>query len=228
MPLLALIMIAPLTPWIDRAIASAFYQMGANTVNHFVQSYSLTLLYKYGPWVGLTTAIISAVIFIFSYPIRAVRKLRRSAMLLMLTMAMGAGFITNVVLKEYWGRPRPTQVEEFGGQQQFRPFYSPNFSSQPEPSKSFPCGHCTAGFYFFALAVIGLRTRRRWLTATGFLLAFTLGGALGITRMAQGGHFFSDVFVGALVMWWTALTFDWLIYADLEEINSESAYAKAT
>jgi len=108
-------------------------------------------------------------------------------------------------------RPRPKQVIEFGGIQEFRPFYQPNFFHQPEPSKSFTCGHCTMGFYFFALALVVRRLNYRktfWIT---LMFAFALGIALSLARIGQGGHFFSDTLISALIMWLTAYACDrWL------------------
>ena len=130
---------------------------------------------------------------------------------LLLSLALGAGLIAHTLLKDRWGRPRPRQVAEFGGHQQFRPYYLPNFFHQPEPSKSFPCGHCTMGFYFFAVALVCQRQGWRWGAIFSYFLAFFLGILLGVTRMAQGGHFFSDILVSALLMWWVASLLDrWL------------------
>ena len=39
----------------------------------------------------------------------------RAAVLLIATLALGPGLLTNAVLKQYWGRPRPIDVAQFGG-----------------------------------------------------------------------------------------------------------------
>ena len=134
--------------------------------------------------------------------------MRTHALALVLTIILGAGFITHTLLKDHWGRPRPKQVTEFGGSQPFRPFYSPNFFHQPHPSKSFPCGHCTMGFYFFALALVLKRLGYRKGYYFTFAFALVFGITLGISRMAQGGHFLSDVLAAGLIMWITAYLCD--------------------
>ena len=129
----------------------------------------------------------------------------------LLTIIFGAGLIIDKSFKDHWGRPRPKQTIEFGGTQPFRPFYKPHFFN-PEPSKSFPSGHSSMGFYFFSLVFVGRRLGKRWLFQSATMLAIVLGALLCYTRMAQGGHYFSDVLMSAAIMWWTALFFDWLIF----------------
>lgn len=52
----------------------------------------------------------------------------------------------------------------------------------------------------------------RSLKALGLFLAFGLGGFLSIARIVQGGHFITDIFASALIMWYTAYFVDYLIY----------------
>jgi len=139
---------------------------------------------------------------------------RKAAWILVLSLALGAGLIANVILKDHWGRPRPTQIEEFGGTMSFRPFYMPNFSisTLKESKKSFPSGHATMGFYFLSLYFVGKRYDNKLIYFLGILLTVSLGTALGITRLAQGGHFFSDIIATAAIMWYTALILDTIIH----------------
>ena len=48
----------------------------------------------------------------------------RRLMFLTLSFALGPGLIVNVILKNASHRPRPTQVETFGGANPFRPWYA--------------------------------------------------------------------------------------------------------
>ena len=41
------------------------------------------------------------------------------------TLALAPGLLTNVILKSHWGRPRPIDVVEFGGDQHFVPWWDP-------------------------------------------------------------------------------------------------------
>lgn len=216
LPILLMIMIAPFTPWLDLSIARYFYRIGGPDGHQFVSNDFTYFMYEYGTIPAWITIGIASIAFLLSYCFRRWQKWRSPALVLLLTIAIGAGFITHALLKEHWGRPRPKQVEEFGGMQPFRPFYQPNFNHQPEPSKSFVCGHCTMGFFFFALTLVGRRLEDKRLFWLGIGLAIVLGVALSLARMAQGGHFLSDTLMSALIMWLTALMCDWLIYSKAE------------
>jgi membrane-associated PAP2 superfamily phosphatase len=198
-PLLAMIAIAPFTPWLDVTISSLFFQHNA-----FASGPVVTAIYKYGLLPGQITFVAAALVFLGSYIIRSWKPWRKPVLIMILTMVIGAGLLTNMILKDHWGRPRPKQTTMFGGQQEFRPFYHPNFFAQPEPSRSFPSGHCAMGFYFFTITLIALRTGHRTVAGTSFVFALVLGGLLALARIAQGGHFFSDALTAALIMWLTA------------------------
>lgn len=215
-PAIAFLLITPFTPFLDLAIAHFFYLNGNDRIEPFISSPFLDFLFEVGPLPANLLALGATILLIISYLFKRFKFWRNPMLVLLLTYAVGAGLITNALLKEYWGRPRPKQVEEFGGTQAFRPYYLPNFFHQPQPSKSFPCGHCAAGYYFFALALVGRRLHSKKIWYFGIALAFILGITLSVARMAQGGHFLSDTLFSAVLMWYTALAIDWLVYAGEE------------
>jgi membrane-associated PAP2 superfamily phosphatase len=77
------------------------------------------------------------------------------------------------------------------------------------------------GFYFFAVAFLGRYYGSKRLLYSGLLMALGLGGSLSYARMAQGGHFLSDVLFSALIVWLTTI---WTYYFMLEGKNYERAY----
>ena len=208
-PLLAMAIFTPFSPAIDLAVSKYFY----DPVKGFSDSKFYSFMYTYGLIPAQLTFMTAAVLLFLSSFFSRWKKWQPASLVLVLTLAIGAGLIAHVMLKDHWGRPRPRQVVEFGGNQQFRPYYSPNFSDQPEPSKSFSCGHCTMGFYFFSLALVARRIGSRSLYIAGIILAIVLGGALSLTRIAQGGHFLSDTLASALIMWLTAYFCDKLVFS---------------
>lgn len=123
----------------------------------------------------------------------------RAAWLILLTYLVGPGLIANAVFKENWARPRPAHVTEFGGKQDFKPWWDPR-GSCPK-NCSFISGEASAGFAVLAIAVLAPVAWR--LPAIAFALGF--GMFVGALRIAAGGHFTSDVvFAGvltALVVW---------------------------
>lgn len=211
LPLALLAIIIVLSGFIDMPIERTFYNYNTH---QFTDTALTDFIYEHAINPGQIAGIASIIAFLLSYTRKQWKPWRKPALMLILTMAIGAGFITHTLLKDRWGRPRPKQVIEFGGQQDFRPIYKPNFFDQPEPSKAFPCGHCTMGFFFFAFFFLGKRLHRPWMSYLGLFLALSLGAALAYTRMAEGGHFLTDTLTAAIVMWLTAYTCDWILYGD--------------
>lgn len=133
-------------------------------------------------------------------------------LLIGLTLVIGAGLITNVLCKGYLGRPRPKQLSEFGGQLTYRCFWNPNLNPSRVPQKSLPSGHVAMGFSYLALIVVGRRHELRWLQGIGLCFTLFWGPGLMLARVAQGGHFISDVILAACVMWWTVHVLDLILY----------------
>jgi lipid A 4'-phosphatase len=125
----------------------------------------------------------------------------RAVILMVLTLALGPGLVSNLIFKENWGRPRPIDVVEFKSEEQFpfRPWWDPR--GDCPKNCSFVGGDASAAFWTLAPAsVVPVQWRA---LAYGAALAF--GAGVSALRMAVGAHFFSDVvFAGVftfLVIW---------------------------
>jgi len=197
-PLFLWIAFTPWSSWLDMEMSGAFYQEGVFASHSFWDA-----VYTYAIWPAWAVTGLALMGLILSLT-QSYHSWRRPSLFLVLTFALGAGVIINDVLKEHWGRPRPRQVIEFGGLQPFRPYYQPNFTASPEPSKSFPSGHASLGYYFFTLAFLGIIYASSVLYWLGIALGWGLGILLSLSRIAQGGHFLSDTLASALIMWLTA------------------------
>src|ERR1700733_6181008 len=167
LPIFFVAILTPFTPYFVLTFARYFYNLGESNVTHFVSHPIFDFFYSYALLPGQIVAVLSMTALLCSYALPSCQSWKKPALVLVMTLAVGAGFICHFILKDHWGRPRPKQVIEFGGKQPFRPYYKPNFFNQPEPSKSFPCGHCTMGFYFFAVALIAARHGRTLLFYSG-------------------------------------------------------------
>ncbi len=123
----------------------------------------------------------------------------RAALLMVACLALAPGLVTNVILKSHWGRPRPIDVVEFGGDLHFMPWWDPR-GDCPD-NCSFVAGEPSGAFWTLAPAALVPPAWR--LVATAAAVAF--GTGLGLVRMIGGGHFFTDVaFSGLftfLVIW---------------------------
>jgi lipid A 4'-phosphatase len=127
----------------------------------------------------------------------------RAAVFLLLALALGPGLLVNTALKDHWGRARPSQVTEFGGTKQFTPVLLP--SDQCERNCSFPAGHPAIGFSLVSFAFLLHARRPRRLAVAAAIAA---GAVIGVARMAQGGHFLSDVVFAGFLVFATS----WLLY----------------
>lgn len=205
-PVFIWILFTPWSGWLDLKVSRMFYKDGT-----FASSPFWDWLYIYGIWPAWLMIALATVGLLSSFS-KPLSSWRRPCLFILLSFALGAGLIIHEGFKNHWGRPRPRQIKEFGGKQEFRPYYQPNFFKQIEPSKSFPCGHCTSGFMFFSLALLGVIYRSRPLFWLGSILAWGLGIFLGMTRIIQGGHFLSDVLASLLIMWITLWTLSCLLF----------------
>ncbi len=115
---------------------------------------------------------------------------------LLTCLVVGPGVVVNVVLKDNWGRARPANIVEFGGDQQFSPPWM--ISDQCATNCSFVSGHASSGFFLMALAFIP--SLRKWRDCLLYI-GLTSGFVSGFGRVLQGRHFMSDiVFSGAVVL----------------------------
>lgn len=119
---------------------------------------------------------------------------------LFLVLIVGSGIVVNLTLKENWGRARPYNIEQFGGEKKF----TPAFVMSDQKGHSFSSGHASAAFVFIAFAMLAERKRKFWMT-----LALIYGVSVGLVRIVVGGHFFSDTIVSFFIMYITSM----LLYA---------------
>lgn len=109
-------------------------------------------------------------------------------------LAFGPGLIANGVFKTFWGRARPRQVSEFGGSAEFSPPLL--VTDQCSSNCSFVSGDASMGFYFLAIALVAPHRYRR----VSIVAALTFGLFIGLIRVLQGAHFFSDVVFAGVFM----------------------------
>jgi lipid A 4'-phosphatase len=112
-----------------------------------------------------------------------------------LMMVLGIGVVVDWALKDHVGRARPEHSQAFGGSLVSRPLFE--FDQACDLNCSFVSGHAAGGF---ALMAWGLwaprRKRQQWL-----VLGVLTGLGIGAVRIAQGGHFLSDVIFAGWVIW---------------------------
>ena len=189
---------------LDLTIQSMFYQPKAGWYlndNPFFQ-----FIYHFGNIPALLLAVGGLVIFTLSFQKTKWIKWRKVGIFLILAMLLGPGLIINVILKDNWGRPRPRNITEYGGKYAFEKVLSIDPAS---PGYSFPCGHASMGYFLFIPWFV-LRKKRKALAYLSLMTGIGYGLLIGLVRIAQGGHFASDVIIAGLL---TYLTGTALFYA---------------
>jgi membrane-associated PAP2 superfamily phosphatase len=199
-------------PDLDLRVARHFYAVEDASHNTFAfRIYPPVMMARnLGLWVG-TVLVIPAVLALLVKLILPRRKLfipGRAVVFLISTMILAPGLLVNVLLKDHWGRPRPIDVTQFGGQDQFVAWWDPRGSC---PSNcAFVSGDVSGAFWTVAPAALALPQWR----ALAYGAALALGTGMAAIRVMAGAHFPSDViFAGVftfLVIWAVyALIYRW-------------------
>jgi lipid A 4'-phosphatase len=137
--------------------------------------------------IGLLVFLVLACVLRYS-PLRHYRK---RLVYVFLCFVLAPGFIVSVVLKENWGRARPSHLVEFGGKMQYTPPMVR--ADQCKGNCSFPSGEVAFSFCFLAFAMVA-RRRKFWIK-----VALAYGSFYAFLRVSEGGHFLSDVSFSALI-----------------------------
>jgi len=136
-------------------------------------------------------------------------------------LAAGPGLIANLVLKDQWGRARPSRVVELGGTKQFTPPLV--MARQCRRNCSFVSGEASSTYVtFYAAAALF----PQWSVA--LMIAGTVGGlATGLIRMAQGAHFLSDIVFAGVFMALTVLALRQLMLRRPDPLSPLARRARA-
>ncbi len=141
-----------LAPAIDLSVSGWFYQPHHGFVLH--DWAPVAFVYHAVPWITwaiiLILAFAGAWLFLMERPLW--RFDRKALLFVALSVALGPGLLANTLLKDHWGRARPTQIEEFGGSRHFTP--APLPAAECPQNCSFVSGHAALGFSLVALRLL--------------------------------------------------------------------------
>lgn len=175
-------------------------------------------LYNWTPWIGrglVLALVLHALLAPFvawllaraGKPELAVRSRgpwRHMAVVAVCCALLGNGLVIEGIFKNFMGRPRPVQVQQFGGPDAYHGPFVPG--RDPDNHRSFVSSHAAAGFALIGLGVTcGPAWRRRWL-----LIGMMTGGIVGLGRMMQGGHFLSDIIFAFYAVWLSCELVAWI------------------
>jgi lipid A 4'-phosphatase len=177
-------------PKIDITTSSFFYdsQKGFYLGKNFIFKF----LYDTVPLVTKILCFICGIgILVNLIKHRSYQAFKSPLMYLLLAGILGPGLLVNTGFKDHFGRARPTQIIEFEGTKEYtQPFV---MSNQCARNCSFTSGHAAMAFYFTAFAYLIPKYFYRI-----YSVGIFFGSIVGLARIAQGGHFLSDVFFSGL------------------------------
>ena len=104
---------------------------------------------------------------------------------------IGILIIINLLLKNLWGRARPGDVIELGGDSFFTPWYL--LGDGCLTNCSFVSGDAAVGFSIIALYFVSKNNFY-------IFLSILMGSGLGLIRIMEGGHFLSDVIASGIII----------------------------
>ncbi|MDW3206267.1 MAG: phosphatase PAP2 family protein [Alphaproteobacteria bacterium] len=192
-------------PQIDLWVAEIFYKgendfwLRKTEFNAFLNAYV-----RHG--VGYV-AVGGLLLFLFLWLTRPLDRLQKLARygFLFVCIFLSTGLVVHAVLKDNWGRARPKHVTQFDGEYVFTPPLLP--ADQCRRNCSFVSGDASVGYVTLALALYATRRRKFWIC-----MSVTAGLGLGLMRMMNGSHFFSDVlYSGVFTCGGVLLLYRWIV-----------------
>ena len=155
-------------------------------------------------FIGKYLPVVIATICLFSLP-RLFKKnhsLKKEALLAVCLLVVGPGLINNYLLKPYFKRPRPVEINHFNKEVNTK-FIEVLQHGTEGKYTSFPSGHCGAAFSLM-FPWFCIRHRKKH----GFLLivpGFAFGSLVALVRIMQGRHFLSDTIAAFAVVYLSGL-----------------------
>ena len=204
-----LVLVATIPFWlspIDLVIAHWFFHPADPGKGWVFADYWLWQFFFWlAPWLALGVGLSGFMIFLVGASRKVNNRMRVYGVYLLLSVVVGPGLIVNAIFKDHWERPRPRDIQVFGGTEH----YIPPLAIGTE-GNSFPCGHCSVAFLLGGFYLVW---RRRFPNRayTALAVSIVLGFTMGIARMAAGGHFLSDVLWSAIFTWSTLLFLYWIV-----------------
>ena len=195
---LAVLVFFLLSPRIDIGAAAAFHDAEGGFL---LERHSTLQFLRSSVW-NLTLAVAAlSVVMILAHPLRrqAVLWPTRIWVFSLTLILLGPGLVVNAILKAWWGRARPRDIAQFGGEHAYTPPFQ--IDGACLSNCSFVSGE-GAGSTALALVVLLLAWSAPWrwlrplaVALTGYVLIFGAG-----LRVAMGGHFLSDVVFSILIV----------------------------
>lgn len=193
---------------LDLAAARWLADWNAAQGGHEEQRWWWVLAYHLPPWLALAIGLGASAAMVHGLR-RPGSGAFRPGLFVLLVLIIGSGLVSNAILKDHWGRPRPRDTAALGGAWEYR---APWHKGVAGRGKSFPCGHATVPAALIAFWLLWRRTRPR-LAWAAFAACLALTAYIGLSRMLEQAHWLSDVWWAMVIMALTALLLHRLLIA---------------
>ncbi|HEY3308149.1 MAG TPA: phosphatase PAP2 family protein [Desulfuromonadaceae bacterium] len=190
----------------DLSISTLFYQRNGWPTGNLPPWRQLYLFGYYPAYILGGTAL-----GLYLADLSGLRKscLKKAAAYMVVLLLLGPGLLINSGFKDHWGRERPRDISQFGGTKSFQQPWQPGAGH----GRSFPSGHGASAFYL-AMPFFILRRHRPRTAALVYVAGMFYGVLMGFARIAQGGHFASDILWAWGVVHLTAVVLYYLMGLD--------------
>lgn len=203
-------------PAVDLIVSSRYFDVARGFIH--AQDPLVLWLYNWTPPIGRALALLAALHALLAPWLAKLLALsgrtdaadrcrgpwRHVSTVFLCAALLGPGLLIEGVFKNTVGRPRPVQVEAFGGPQAFQGPFA--LGDNTEAHRSFCSSHAATGFALMGLGLTcGPVWRRRW-----FLIGLVSGAVIGAGRIMQGGHFLSDVIFAFYAVWLSCELVAWI------------------
>lgn len=201
---IAYIVIFYFYPHLDIVVSSYFYDEMSGEFA-FRDSFASQFIYKMTKILAFLVFFVSGGCYFYDIfirhlpflkffdPIRRFIKLDKAQALFVFSVILAIPFLgLHFILKPLWGRARPYQLEEFGGDLQFSNIFELSPSLE---LNSFPSGHSSMAFSMLAICYIVPLIYRKLVLCVVSIWA--IAGAFN--RVVMGGHYLSDIIASAII-----------------------------
>lgn len=198
-----------LLPELDLNFSQLFY---TPQEGFFFEKYKFSKLISYTSY-GITGLVLLGCIFFGMKNFLQTKSLKfvnyRNIIFVFMVFLIAPVLIVQFGLKNHSHRPRPYNIIEFSGTQQFVDFSQIGRVGECIKNCSFTSGHAAVGYACICFAFLPFL--RRYCTKLK-IAGWTLGTLLGLSRVISGYHFLSDVLFSGFFMYLVILSIFSIMY----------------
>jgi membrane-associated PAP2 superfamily phosphatase len=222
-PLCACVLVLALaTTQLDRTVSHWFYDATAGRFPLRYSSMLETVMHLWVKYLVVLLACTAIAAYLFSFAAERWRTWRRLLLFVSLSLTLAPAAVA--VLKPVDNRYCPYDLAEYGGFAPYRGLFE-RPAPDVKPGHCSLSGHASGGFSLLAFYFVGFALRRPGLARIGLWGGLAAGMVFGLTRVAQGAHFLSDVLGAGLICWLVILALYSVLFGTRGELPANLAPA---